>query len=77
MKFEDGPGRKPDTFYNAVAEAFLWLTAADWKSPVSEIATANQVDALTVHGWVKEARRRRLLMPPMPPTRHFKPREDA
>jgi hypothetical protein len=66
MRFTDESGRKPDTFYIAVSEAFLWLTAIGRKSPISVIAEANNTEETTVHRWLKEARRRRLLMPPMP-----------
>lgn len=53
--------RKPDEFYEQVAERFLWLTERGRK-PAVELAAANpDVPVTTVHRWVKEARRRGIL----------------
>lgn len=53
---------KPDGFYERVAEVYGQAAAAT-RSPAQELARANGVPATTVHGWVKEARRRGLLAP--------------
>jgi len=53
---------KPDGFYAKVAE--LYSRASYFEgSPAQAIADANNVPVTTVHGWVKEARRRGLLAP--------------
>lgn len=51
---------KPDEFYERVAEVFSYLTTVSQR-PATDLAEANDVNATTVHGWVKEARRRGLL----------------
>lgn len=53
---------KPDAFYEKVAEIYS-LASAYERSPARLIADANNVPVTTVHGWVKEARRRKLLAP--------------
>jgi hypothetical protein len=61
LRLDPPAGRpKPDSFYARVAEVFGYLTEVS-TSPASDLAAANGVPATTVHGWVKEARRRRLL----------------
>jgi len=52
--------KRPDSFYQQVAERFLWLTEKGRK-PAVELAEANGVPVTTVHRWVKEARRRGIL----------------
>jgi transposase-like protein len=52
--------RKPDAFYELVAERFA-LLAATGHRPAAAIAEASGVPATTVHRWVREARRRGLL----------------
>jgi hypothetical protein len=51
---------KPDEFYQQVAERFAYLTTVS-RRPATDLAEANGVKPTTVHGWVKEARRRGLL----------------
>jgi hypothetical protein len=53
---------KPDDFYRRVALAYSYL-AGTTSRPARELADKNDVPASTVHGWVKEARRRKLLAP--------------
>ncbi|MFI6513572.1 hypothetical protein ACIBCT_38715 [Streptosporangium sp. NPDC050855] len=55
--------RKPDEFYQRVADLFLWL-AAITSRPAQEIAEANQVKPSTVHRWISEAKARGLLVLP-------------
>jgi hypothetical protein len=52
--------RRPDSFYADVAELYQWLSSRTGR-PAQEIASANGVPMTTVHGWVKEARRRGLM----------------
>jgi hypothetical protein len=52
--------RKPDSFYEEVAGKFAYLATRSTR-PANELADANDVPVTTVHGWVKEARRRGLL----------------
>lgn len=52
--------KKPDSFYAQVAERFAYLAGMSSR-PASDLAKANDVPVTTVHGWVKEARRRGLL----------------
>jgi hypothetical protein len=54
--------KKPDHFYERVAELYLWLSTQAGR-PANELADANNVPVTTVHGWVKEARRRGFLLP--------------
>lgn len=56
-----GYGR-PDSFYAEVAQRFAYLSATSTR-PANELAEANEVPVTTVHGWVKEARRRGFLPP--------------
>jgi hypothetical protein len=61
VKIPDGGGRrKPDRFYEQIAERFAYLATVSPR-PAMELAKANGVPVTTVHGWVKEARRRGLL----------------
>lgn len=55
--------RKPDSFYAAVAERFLWLATMS-NAPAQELAAANDVPLTTVHRWVREAKARDLLKLP-------------
>jgi len=52
----------PDSFYQAVADAYSFLALAS-KRPAVELADANGVPPSTTRRWVKEARRRGLLAP--------------
>jgi hypothetical protein len=57
------PGRpKPDEFYVRVARLYGDLSPHH-KQPAHLIAEANDVPITTVHGWLKEARRRGLMSP--------------
>jgi hypothetical protein len=56
-----GYGR-PDSFYAEVAELYGRAVLASDR-PANEIAEANEVPVTTVHGWIKEARRRGHLPP--------------
>jgi hypothetical protein len=51
---------KPDGFYQQVAEVFGYLTTVSQR-PANVLAEANDVPTTTVHGWVKEARKRGFL----------------
>jgi hypothetical protein len=53
---------KPDAFYRRVADAYLGL-AVRTNRPAATIAAVNGVPVSSVHGWVKEARRRGFLPP--------------
>jgi hypothetical protein len=53
---------KPDSFYQEVARLFGEI-AVNSPRPAAVLAEANDVKPSTVHGWVKEARRRGLLAP--------------
>ncbi|MGX5653649.1 hypothetical protein ACWKWC_02635 [Geodermatophilus nigrescens] len=59
VEVPEGRGR-PDEFYEAVARAYGYLNAVSTR-PASEMAEANDVPVSTIHGWVKEARRRGFL----------------
>ncbi len=59
MKIPTGH-RKPDSFYEQVADRFGYLSTVS-ERPAAELAAANDVPPTTVHGWVREARRRGLL----------------
>lgn len=52
--------KRPDSFYQQVAERFQWL-AERGRQPAKELAAANDVPVTTVHRWIKEARRRGIL----------------
>lgn len=56
------PGKRPDAFYRAVADAYSWL-GGHMRHPAVELAEINHVPTSTVHRWIKEARRRGLLGP--------------
>jgi len=62
MKIPEGQP-KPDSFYEQVAERFAYLQITSPR-PATDLAEANNVPVTTVHGWVKEARRRGLLLLP-------------
>ena len=53
---------KPDSFYREVARLYSEV-ALNSPRPAAVLAEANSVPVSTVHGWVKEARRRGLLAP--------------
>jgi hypothetical protein len=54
--------KKPDAFYQRVADLYTMLADSGSRRPAQEIADANEdIEVSTVHRWVKEARRRRLL----------------
>ena len=53
---------KPDSFYGEVARIYGEVTV-NTARPAAVIAEANSVPVSTVHGWIKEARRRGLLAP--------------
>jgi hypothetical protein len=59
VEVPEGRGR-PDEFYKAVAAAFAYLATVSQR-PAAEMAEANDVPVSTIHGWVKEARRRGFL----------------
>jgi hypothetical protein len=61
MRLDIPPGRpKPDAFYAQVADTFARLATSTGK-PAADLALANGVPVTSVHGWVKEARRRGFL----------------
>ena len=57
--------RYPDAFYDAVATIYRHLAATSSR-PVGDLAEANGVPLTTAQRWVKEARRRGLLLPGHP-----------
>lgn len=59
LKVPKGYGR-PDSFYRDVADRYAYLTTVS-NRPANELAEANEVPVTTVHGWVKEARKRGFL----------------
>lgn len=64
LKVTDPGGyRKPDKFYEQVAEKYLWLAAISVR-PAQELADINGVPVGTVHRWIREAKTRRLLLLP-------------
>jgi hypothetical protein len=60
LSIPPGRGKKPDSFYEKVADAFTWL-AKHSHAPAAELAERNGVPVTTVHRWVKEARARKIL----------------
>jgi len=63
LKIRVPPGQpKPDSFYERFGKVYGQAAGATAK-PAVQIAEANGVPVTTVHGWVKEARRRGLLVP--------------
>jgi hypothetical protein len=60
LRIPEGPGKKPDEFYRQVADRFTYLGTVSTR-PANELAAANDVNVSTIHGWVKEARRRGLM----------------
>jgi transposase len=50
-------GRKPDGFYQRVAEVYAELAQLS-RRPAADMAEASGVSAASVHRWVAEARRR-------------------
>jgi len=56
------PGRKPDWFYQEVANQYGHLVATS-NRPAAEMAEIHGLPITTVHRWVKEARRRGFLGP--------------
>lgn len=54
--------KRPDDFFGRVAAAYSYL-AGHTRRPATELAARNDVPVTTVHGWIKEARRRGLLGP--------------
>ena len=64
IRFNITEGKRPDKFYSAVADAFLWLTAAGDQAAAPALAEANHVPPTTVYRWLKEARERGVLSLP-------------
>ncbi len=60
VRVPDG-SKRPNSFYEKVAELYSTLAASGSRRPAAEIAEANQVPVTTVHRWIKEARARDLL----------------
>ncbi len=56
-------GRRPDAFYAAVADRFLWLASTSSRA-AEDLAEANDVPVTTVHRWVREAKARGVLRLP-------------
>ncbi len=54
--------RYPDGFFESVAEAYRWLTARGQR-PGPVLAERKGVPITTVHGWIKQARKRGYLPP--------------
>ncbi len=64
--------RKPDSFYQKIGERFAYLSVVS-ERPATELAEANGVPTTTIHGWVREARRRGLMGPSERGTRERRP----
>lgn len=62
LTIPEGQRRKPDDFYQQVADVFAWLATTS-RSPAEDLAKFNDVKVTTVHRWVREARARGLLAP--------------
>lgn len=62
LDIPSGRARRPDSFYEKVAELYSWL-ATQSTHPAQQLADANKVPLTTAHGWVKEARARGILAP--------------
>jgi hypothetical protein len=60
LRIPEGHGKKPDEFYRQVADRITYLGTVSTR-PANELAEANDVSVTTIHGWVKEARRRGLM----------------
>lgn len=60
---DPGGYRKPDSFYQQVADLYLDIAAVSPR-PAHDIASANGVPVATVHRWIREAKARRLLLLP-------------
>ncbi len=60
---DPGGYRKPDEFYQRVADLFLHQAAIS-PHPAQDLAAANNVPVATVHRWIREAKTRRLLLLP-------------
>jgi len=60
---DPGGYRKPDEFYQQVADLYLHLAAVSAR-PAHELAAANNVPVATVHRWIREAKVRRILLLP-------------
>lgn len=60
---DPGGYRKPDSFYQRVADLYLDIAAVSPR-PAQDIASANGVPVATVHRWIREAKARRLLLLP-------------
>lgn len=54
---------RPNEFYRAVGQAWSVAVAEGHRNPAMVIATANEVTVTTVHRWVREARRRKVMAP--------------
>jgi hypothetical protein len=68
LRVPPGPGKKPDKFYERVAELYMALVSdpdrARSRRPAQEIYEANKdqgIKVTTVHRWIREARNRTLL----------------
>jgi hypothetical protein len=59
----DEPVRRPDEFYERVAELYNAILMEGKHKPAAMIAAANDVEANRVSGWIREARRRGFLPP--------------
>jgi len=60
---DPGGYRKPDTFYQHIADLYLHMAALSSR-PAHEIAEANRTPVATVHRWIREAKARGLLRLP-------------
>lgn len=50
--------KKPDAFYQRIADLYTALARSGSRKPAQEIADANGIEVSKVHRWIKEARRR-------------------
>ena len=65
MRLKDVPaaGARGDGFYRSVGELYRWCIGNGVRNPARAIADANAVPVTTVHGWIRDARRRNFLPP--------------
>ena len=54
-------GSRDDGFYRTVAELYRWCIGNSVRNPAIAIAEANGVPVTTVHGWIRDARRKEFL----------------
>jgi hypothetical protein len=67
--------RRPDSFYEAVADAWTSAVINGEPNPAKVIAEANDVNLTAVHRWIREARKRGVMAPSSRPKASDRPDE--